>query len=186
MSNDGSGTGQPCRAKAIGGFLALAAIVGVAITLRTIQLNESLWLDELHTAWIVVDGPGTICERAAIGNQGAPWFFLVWATTQVAGLNEIALRLPSVVAGVVLVVLAFYVARCWTGQWSAGLFVALLVALDRNCIFYAQEARPYAWVQLIGLAQVFVFYRLVTQAADEFIPTVAEVAKTFGQPLKEV
>ncbi len=142
-------------------FLAFAAVAGLALYVRTIQWDESLWLDELHTAWVVADGPGTICERAAIGNQSPLWFFLVWATTQAFGFSEIALRLPSVVAGVGLVVLAFYVTRCWTGQRTAGLFVALLVALDRNCIFYAQEARPYAWVQLVGLAQVFVFYRLV-------------------------
>jgi mannosyltransferase len=154
---------RPRVAKTLPILLGLAVIVGLAIVLRTIQLNESLWLDELHTAWVVADSPGLVSERAAIGNQASPWFFLVWGVTQVAGLNEIALRLPSVVAGVGLVVLAFHVARCWTGQWIAGLFVALLVALDRNCIFYAQEARPYACVQLVGLAQIFIFSRLVNQ-----------------------
>ena len=164
FSNEAAGgTRRLGAAKTLPTLLGLAAIVGLAIVLRTIQLNESLWLDELHTAWIVADGSAVVSERAAIGNQASPWFFLVWGVTQVAGVNEIALRLPSVVAGVGLVVLAFHVARCWTGQWIAGLFVALLVALDRNCIFYAQEARPYAGVQLVGLAQVFIFSRLVNQ-----------------------
>ena len=142
-------------------LLLLAVIACLAVALRSAQLTESLWLDELHTAWVVADGPEEICPRAAIGNQGPAYFLLVWLTTQIAGLNEIALRLPSVIAGIGLVVLSFYVARDWTGQCAAGLFAALLVAVDRNCVFYAQEARPYAWVQLLALAHVFLFHRQV-------------------------
>jgi hypothetical protein len=112
----------------------------------------------------VTDGIGQVATRAASGNQSPVYFWLVWLTTQAAGLNEIALRLPSVIAGVSLVLLAFYVTWRWTGQWTAAAFVALLVALDRDCVFYAQEARPYAWVQLLGLAQVYCFQRLVQRA----------------------
>jgi uncharacterized membrane protein len=146
-------------------LVLLALCLCLAVALRTVQLTESLWLDELHTAWVVADGPDEVCPRAAIGNQSPVYFLLVWAMTQAGGLTEVSLRLPSVIAGAGLVVLAFYVARQWTGQNAAGVFAALLVALDRNCIFYAQEARPYAWVQLFGLAHVYLFQRQVYQPA---------------------
>jgi hypothetical protein len=66
-------------------------------------------------------------------------------------------------AGVAFVGLTFYVVLRWTGVCSAGLLAALLVTVDRHCISYAQEARPYAWVQLAGLLHVFLFCRLLYQ-----------------------
>jgi hypothetical protein len=42
---------------------------------------------------------------------------------------------------------------------------AVLAALDANCLFYSQEARPYAMLQLLALWHVLVFWRLITAPA---------------------
>ena len=148
--------------------LLVALIICCAAGLRLVQVNESLWLDELHTAWTVADGPGEIADRAAIGNHSPVYFFLVWIATKAVGMSELAVRLPSAAAGVTLIALVYWIVSRWTGCWSAGLLAALLAALDRNCVFYGQEARPYAWVQLVGLAHVALFASLVSA------PTVAK------------
>lgn len=142
-------------------WLLVALIVCCAAFLRLVQVDESLWLDELHTAWTVADGPGEIGPRAAIGNHSPVYFSFVWALTKTAGLSELTLRLPSAIAGVALVALAYLVVLRWTGSWSAGLLAALLVCLDRDCVFYGQEARPYACVQLVGLAHIALFSSLL-------------------------
>ncbi len=142
-------------------WLLLALILCCAAFLRLVQVNESLWLDELHTAWTVADAPGEIASRAAIGNHSPVYFSFVWGVTKVAGLSELAVRLPSAVAGIALVALACFVVFRWTGTWSAALFAALLACLDRNCVFYGQEARPYACLQLVGLAHITLFGSLV-------------------------
>jgi len=45
---------------------------------------------------------------------------------------------------------------------SGGLAGRAAAALDRNCIFYSQEARPYACVQLVGLGQLLLFWSMLT------------------------
>jgi mannosyltransferase len=140
----------------------LALVLGLATVLRVMQVHESLWLDELHTAWTVAEGLDAVCPRALIGNQSPLFFYVVWGAKQTLGLSELALRFPSLVAGVVLVLLVAWVTRRWTRSGSAALWAALLVSLDWNCLFYSQEARPYACLQLVGLCQLLAFWHLVT------------------------
>jgi len=139
----------------------LAAVVGLAFWLRAVQSSESLWLDELHTAWVVADGVQPLVPRAALGNHSPAYFGIVWAVIQGAGLNELGLRLPSILAGTILAAGVCLVVVRWTHCWTAGLLASLLVAVDRHCVFYGQEARTYALVQLVGLLHVFTFGCLV-------------------------
>jgi len=156
------------------------AVAGLAFWLRVVQIGESLWLDELHTSWVVADGAQQLAPRSAVGNQSPAYFALVWSVTRVAGASEFWLRLPSVLAGVALAVGAHLVIVRWTACWSAGLLAAVLVALDRNCVFYGQEARTYALVQLVGLLHVGLFVELLRRPAaqNQQTPTSVETEAT--------
>ncbi len=140
---------------------AWAAVVFCAFALRVVQMGESLWLDELHTAWTVADGWSAIVWRAEMGNQTPLYFWIVGLCQRVVGFHEIGLRLPSLLAGLALVLFAGWLAQRWTGSVAAGLLVGLLLAWDRHAVFYAQEARPYALVQLVGLVHVGLFLALL-------------------------
>lgn len=142
-------------------FLAIVAITAIAATLRVWQWNESLWLDELHTAWSVADELKHVASRAAMGNQPPLYYWGVWLAVQFFGLTEPSLRLLSVLAGTALVPASYWCLRQWTNSPAAGLLAAAMVAVDRTCLFFSQEARPYACVQLVGLAHVAVFHRLL-------------------------
>ncbi|TVS20145.1 MAG: hypothetical protein EA424_05460 [Planctomycetaceae bacterium] len=144
-------------------LLVLGAILLLAFWLRLVQVRESLWLDELHTAWTVADSWHEIAWRAQIGNQSPLYFYLVGVTTWVMGLDELAVRLPSLLAGVGLVGLGGWLVAGWTGSRSSGWLVALLLTVDRTCLFYAQEARPYAWVQLVGLIHIALFVMILSR-----------------------
>jgi hypothetical protein len=135
--------------------------------LRGVQLTEPLWVDELHTSWVVADGIHAITPRAQAGNQSPLFFYVVWASTRLCGHAEWALRLPSFLAGVALIALAGVCTRRWSGAWAAGLLVALLVAVNHECILFANEARPYAAIQLFSLLHGAVFLRVVER------PTIA-------------
>jgi Dolichyl-phosphate-mannose-protein mannosyltransferase len=138
----------------------LLPILVLATLLRLWQINESLWLDELHSAWVVSSGVGEIVERAQIGNQSPLYFYLPWLTTSLFGMSEWALRLPSLLAGVGLVAIAYGMIYQWTRSIIAASACAVLVATDHNFLFYATEARPYACVQLIAAIQLAIFWKL--------------------------
>jgi hypothetical protein len=67
--------------------------------------GESLWLDELHTSWVIAAGWDQILPRAQAGNQSPAYFYALHFCDQVIGhvesglvSREVALRLPSLVA----------------------------------------------------------------------------------------
>jgi len=143
------------------GCLLLIAAAGTAA--RLWQAGESLWLDELHTSWVVSDGFDAIAPRAHSGNQNPLYFYVVRLSVAVWGNNELAVRLPSLAAGVGLIIVAGILVWRWCGAMTAGWLAAALVAVDHNMIFFAQEARAYALVQVVALLQFAAFWRLQTR-----------------------
>src|SRR6478752_5310680 len=129
-------------------LLAAFVLTLAAAALRLWQARESLWLDELHTAWCAEGALGEVTSRAAIGNQSPFFFWLEWLLIWVMGPSELSLRLPSILAGSLLPVAVFWLAARWASS-GAGLLAAGLVAIDPQTIFYATEARPSALVQLL-------------------------------------
>jgi mannosyltransferase len=151
---------------------ALAAITLVGLVLRLLNLGESLWLDELHTGWVIRDAWSDVAPRAHIGNQSPLWFYAVKGLVSLLGTSEFTLRLLSLLAGTALMPTGFWLVQRLTprdddrsGAVAAvgGLLVAALVAVDRHCIFYATEARPYACVQLAAVWQLAWFLQTVRQ-----------------------
>ena len=131
----------------------LAAAIGIsllAIALRLFPIHESLWIDELHTAWCAVGSLDEVLPRATIGNQSPLFFWLQWLLVRLLGPNEWSLRLPSFMAGALLPLAAFLLVRRWSTS-CAGLVASALTTIDPTSIFYATEARPYALVQLLAL-----------------------------------
>ncbi len=143
--------------------MILAAVTYLGAMLRIGGIGESLWLDELHTAWAVSGSLAEIPGRAAIGNYSPLYFFLVWAVTRVAGFSEIALRFLSLVPGILLVPLGYLAVVKWTRSRAAGLVTAWLLALDMTCVEFAQEARPYALIQCLALVHVLLFWQLLSR-----------------------
>jgi mannosyltransferase len=142
----------------------LGSVIVVAAVLRGWQAGESLWLDELHTSWTVSGSLSEVAERAAIGNQSPLYFWLAWFFARLPISPEIALRLPSLLAGCALPLALYWLATLLaTGEKKdtsdpSALLAAWLVAVDPQAIFYSQEARPYA---LLILAAVIHFGLLI-------------------------
>ena len=133
----------------------------LGLLLRTYGIQASLWMDELHTAWVVAGGLNELPGRAALGNNHSSYFYLPWVSTNVFGTHEWSLRLTSVIAGTVLIPLMFLATRRWTQSRLAALLSAGLVAIDPWCVVFAQEARVYALVQCIGLLQLLTLWNVV-------------------------
>jgi hypothetical protein len=139
----------------------LGVIVTIGAILRLWQVGESLWIDELHTAWCASGSLAEVAQRAAAGNQSPLFFWLEWLLTRLLGHSELVLRLPSLVAGTLLPVSLFLVARHWTRSAGVALVAAALAAVDASSIFYSTEARPYGLVELLTVIHVAIFVELL-------------------------
>ena len=133
----------------------------LAAWLRWHDAGESLWLDELHTAWCAEGTLADVAPRAALGNQSPLYFYAEWCLTSLFGQSELSLRLMSLLCGIALPAAIYFMTRAWTAaaesETSAicGLVAAALATVDPLSIFYAQEARPYAAVQLLAVGHLF-------------------------------
>ena len=152
-------TDESCYRRAYPVLLVLLTLLGGAI--RFSQARESLWVDELHTAWTVAGGLHDIPPRAARGNYSPLYFYLPWVAARLLGSGEIALRLPSLLAGIALIPLTCLAIARWTKSSSAGLLAGFLVTIDQNFLFFSLEARSYALVQLTALGHLMLFWRLL-------------------------
>lgn len=127
-------------------FLAAAVVALGAVLLRLPEVEESLWVDELHTAWAIHDDLADVAQRAAAGNQ-TPWYFwALWFWAQVAGDSEWALRLPSVLALAAACAMLVFAASRHRHSLLAGVLAGGLLAIDLNGIYFGTEARSYGWV----------------------------------------
>jgi hypothetical protein len=151
---------------------AVALIAALAGAMQVWQARESLWLDELHTAWCAAGPLAEVAPRAATGNQSPLFFWLEWLLVQACGPRELALRLPSIVAGTLLPLALYCVARRWTGQPWLGVLAAWLVVFEPRQLFnaaearhfyFATEARPYALVELLAVVHMAVFVELLAR-----------------------
>ncbi|MCA9179848.1 MAG: hypothetical protein KDA51_00305, partial [Planctomycetales bacterium] len=118
--------------------------------------TESLWLDELHTSWVVAGPWSDVASRARQGNQSPLFFWVLGGLTKTLGnlggvQGELTLRLPSIVCWGISLAVCLREARRWECGWIAAVAILVWMVLDRIQLFYATEARVYAAVQLVSL-----------------------------------
>ncbi|MEZ6151701.1 MAG: hypothetical protein R3C09_16455 [Pirellulaceae bacterium] len=118
--------------------------------------TESLWLDELHTSWVVAGPWSDVASRARQGNQSPLFFWVLGGLTKTLGNlggvpGELTLRLPSIVCWGVSLAVCLREARRRDCGWIAAVAILVWMVLDRIQLFYATEARVYASVQLVSL-----------------------------------
>src|SRR5690606_37157792 len=87
----------------------IVLLLGLAAWLRAASLFEPLWLDELHTAWIVAGDLQDVAPRAMVGNQSPLIYWPWWGWAQLFGITPVTLRLPLLATGLALVVLVYLI-----------------------------------------------------------------------------
>lgn len=146
----------------------LIGLVLFGTVLRLYAIQDSLWVDELHTAWTVAGEWRQIATRASLGNNGPLYFWFVRLVTDVLGCTEWTVRCWSVLAGVGLMVATYWVAKQWRCHEAAALCAAGLVAIDGNALFFAGEARSYALVQCVAILHLYWFWCCLTNRGEAF------------------
>lgn len=139
---------------------AILLILALAALLRLISLGDhSLWYDEAFSVLFARNDLATMMT----GTQQAVEHPLLYYVTlnawmQLFGQSPIAVRLFSVVTGVLTVYVAYLVGRDLFNQ-RTGLTVALITTLAPFHIQYSQEARMYSLLALLLLLATYCFIR---------------------------
>ena len=141
------------------GWSVIALVFATGLWIRwKIATGELLWLDELHTGWVVGGSFEQALTRSAQGNQAPLFFGLTWSAIQWLGANELSLRLVSLLAALLAMVIAARFVWKQTKSIVAATLTLILIAIDDSFIWYATEARPYALLHLASVVQATCFW----------------------------
>jgi hypothetical protein len=122
---------------AVGVVLVLAAVCWVP------HLPDSLWLDETLTFWVVRDGLAETLDRTLHYQPQPGYYVFVWFWTQLAGVSETALRIPSLIAALGACVAMARLGTVLTRDREVGLIAAIVLASSWNVYRESVDARSY-------------------------------------------
>lgn len=137
-------------------------ILILAITLRLVKIDQSLWLDEAinviasqnYSFWDMV-------TKYPVGDFHPPLYFaILWLWVKIWGIEEIWVRLPSVIFGVTTVWLVYLLGKEMFNK-KVALLGGLLMALGPLHIYYSQEARMYSLAAFSATLSFYFFWRLI-------------------------
>ena len=140
--------------------LAALTLLAAALRLSTLDL-QSFWYDEAFTPVHVLHPGLAATLRAVSRTENSPplWYLLEWLDYRILGSGEIALRLPSALAGIATVPVAWAIGELVAGR-RAAIAAAGLVAVNPLFVWYSQEARAYGLFVLTGALAILCFLRL--------------------------
>jgi hypothetical protein len=143
-------------------FLAVLVLFPLALTAQLAIGIGSLWVDELHSSWVIWERLSQVPERSWLGHQSPLYFAGLWCWWQLplrpqAVPPELWLRLPSLIAWWGLLISGVVMVRgqcCAASRLSwpvGGVAIATVALVERVGLFYATEVRPYAVAAAISL-----------------------------------
>ncbi len=128
--------------------------------------QHSLWSDELWGVIACSQGSWwAMIQNLIIHDSHPPGYqtFLYW-WMQLFGSSDIAIRLPSALAGIGAVAFAFELGRRHFSL-IVGIIAAAIVGGSFQGIYYSQEARAYAFLMLLAPASANYFIELFVARA---------------------
>jgi uncharacterized membrane protein len=154
--------GRVAPTRSLPAWWPLAALTILAAVLRLSTLGEqSFWYDEAFTPVHVLHPSLTATLHSVVHTENTPplWYILAWADTRVLGTGEYALRLPSALAGVATIPVAWAIGRELSTRRATAVAMAAFVAVNPLFVWYSQEARAYALFVLFAALAMLCFLR---------------------------
>jgi mannosyltransferase len=154
--------GRVVGARSLPAWWPLVALTLLAAVLRLVTLGEqSFWYDEAFTPVHVLHPSLTATLRSVVHTENTPplWYLIAWADSRVLGTGEYALRLPSALAGIATVPIAWWIGRELTGRRVTAIVTAAFVAVNPLLVWYSQEARAYGLFVLLAALAMLCFLR---------------------------
>lgn len=144
-----------------GDVLALCGITAIAAWLRLLDLGlPSMWWDEVLVAMTARLPLATIVERALSQDIHPPLFYFLTKAVMATSAADWALRLPSALAGIAAVPLLYLAGKSLISR-EAGLFAAVLAAVNPLLLLLSRQLRPYTLIFDLTLLSVWAFVALL-------------------------
>ncbi len=180
ISNYDPGSEQPVRRSPGWVYLVLLLVLLWAFGLRMYQLNtRPFWGDEALTGNLVHMGPASVLRTTAplsflrqLGTNLGGELVIGWgyqlplpllaSLTSLIGPQDMLVRLPSFMAGILAVAVAYALGRRLFNT-QVGLLLAFLLASASFQIIYSQEARYYSLMFFLSVLGAYLLWRALEE-----------------------
>jgi hypothetical protein len=141
-------------------LLVLGGLVLAGLALR-LAVPRGIWLDEAITIHQARLSLHDLFQNLYQGDRQPPLYHLVlWLTIRAFGHSEFAVRLPSLIAGTLVVPVLYGLGRELYDR-RTGLLAAAFAAVSPILIWYSQEVRMYEFATLFGLLALLTQLRVI-------------------------
>jgi mannosyltransferase len=140
--------------------VSLLVVLGLGIWIRLYHLGQqSLWHDEAFTWWITSMPQENFLKVILLDGVNPPFYYIVERfSIKILGNSEFGLRFLSVFSDFVSLIFVIMIGK--EVGTRKGIFPSTLFwAFHPMTIWYAREARPYAFVLMLASGSVY-FYLL--------------------------
>ncbi len=141
----------------------VAAVFVFGLVIRLITFR-GIWLDEatsIHQARMTFSGMISNLRNTDV--HPPLYFSVLWVDVRAFGTGLLALRLPSIAAGVLIIPAAYVTARdLWDRR--SGVVAAVLAAVFPIVVWYSQEIRMYSMFMLFALLAIWGQVRVLERA----------------------
>ena len=146
--------------------IVLLLSLAVLSVLSLARFNQSLWLDEGSSVWFARLPVNALVKSLCDPHPAGYYLFL--KSWLLAGDGEAWLRVPSLLAALLAVVLTYQVGKEHCGRTCAAL-AAILLALHPLQSWYGSEVRMYALAQAAGLLMVWLGWRILDGSSRRLV-----------------
>ncbi len=134
--------------------------IGTAIRL---DVPRGLWLDEAISVSEARMPYAAMIHRLAATDVHPPLYFsILWVSGRLIGFGDFAVRVPSIIFGVLLIPLVYLLGKEAYDR-KTGAVASIIVSVAPYVLWYSQEARMYELLMVFGVvciwAQLRIFHR---------------------------
>lgn len=138
--------------------ILLLTIIAIAILVRFVNLNQSLWLDEAAQA---LESTRPLSQQLDIvGDFQPPLFHIVVFLFAKVSHADWWLRLASVIPGIVTIYFAYKIAKENISKQIANL-TAIFGSLSAYHYYFSQELRPYSLAAMVGTMSMYFYLEFI-------------------------
>lgn len=141
--------------------LILVVIFAFFYRIYGLNTNQSFWSDESHVAIFVrtiIESKRPILESGySTGVYQQLQYWLSALMVNVFGLNEFAIRFPSIIFGTLTIVVTYFLGKKFFNS-KIGMLSAIITTFLTIEILWSRQARPYQAIQFFYLSGTYYIY----------------------------
>ncbi|MFH0702033.1 MAG: glycosyltransferase family 39 protein [bacterium] len=147
-------------------YLIVAVLIGIFIRFYGLDI-QSLWLDEIYST--VASSSSSISKMFInwiLTDVHPPLYQLfIYYWIKIFGNSEIAVRLPSAIAGTLSIFLMYFLSKRVFNKYIAT-SATILISFSYTAIWYSQEARSYGFLLLFSTVLTLLWLDILKEIAE--------------------